>query len=65
MHTKNTSSTYRRIFDAVEVAVFHKQARNAEDVAKFVGYELGIRNVNVKEMERLIHEVATQYKPSV
>lgn len=58
-------STYKKIFDSVEEAVFVKQARNAEEVARFVQFSTGIKNVNVREIEKLIHKVATQYKPEV
>lgn len=58
-------STFKQIFDAVEEAVFLKQARNADEVAKYVRFSTGIKNVNVREIEKLIHKVATQYKPEV
>lgn len=55
-------SVYTKIFDAVEEAVFVKQFRNAEDVARYVSSTTGIRNVNVSEIDKIIHKVATQYK---
>lgn len=57
-------SVYKQILDAVEEAVFHKQVKNAEDAAKFVEWDTGIRNVNPREVEKMIHKVSTQYKQS-
>ena len=56
-------STYRKIFDAVEEAVFQKQARNAEEAARHVERVTGVKNVNPREVEKMIHKVSTQYKP--
>lgn len=55
-------SVYKQILAAVEEAVFHKQVKNAEEAAKWVEWETGIRNVNPREIEKIIHKVATQYK---
>jgi hypothetical protein len=55
-------SVYRQIMNAVEEAVFQKQVKNAEEAAKWVEWETGIRNVNPREIEKIIHKVATQYK---
>lgn len=55
-------SVYKQILDAVEEAVFHKQARNAEEAARIVEWETGIKNVNPREIEKMIHKVATSYK---
>jgi hypothetical protein len=55
-------STYRKIYDAVEKAVFHLQLTTAEEVARFVSRTLMIRNVNPREIDKMIHEVTTQYK---
>ena len=55
-------STYRKIQETVEKAVFHMQLRTSEEVARYVAKTLSLRNVNVREIERMIHEVATQYK---
>lgn len=57
-------SVYRKIVDAVEDAVFQKQVKNAEEAAKYVEWETGIRNVNPREVEKIIHKVATSYKSS-
>lgn len=63
MTSENTMSTYKKIFDAVEEAIFVKQARNADECAKYVQVSLGLKNVNPREIEKIIHKVATQYKP--
>ena len=55
-------SVYRQILDAVEEAVFQKQAKNAEEAARIVEWETGIRNINPREVEKMIHKVATSYR---
>ena len=55
-------SVYKQILDSVEDAVFQKQAKNAAEAAKYVEWDTGIRNVNPREIEKMIHKVATQYK---
>ena len=55
-------SVYKQILDSVEDAVFQKQAKNAQEAAKYVEWDTGIRNVNPREIEKMIHKVATQYK---
>ena len=55
-------SKYRQIFLAVEEAVFQRQARTAEEAAKYAEWLTGIPHINRREVEKLIHRVATQYK---
>lgn len=55
-------SVYKQILDSVEEAVFQKQAKNAEEAARIVEWDTGIRNINPREIEKMIHKVATQYK---
>jgi hypothetical protein len=57
-------SVYRQIFEAVEDAVFQKQVKNAEEAAKWVEWDTGLKNINPREVEKIIHKVATQYKTS-
>ena len=55
-------SVYRQILESVEEAVFQRQVRNPEEAARFVERDTGIRNVNPREVEKMIHKVSTQYK---
>ena len=55
-------SVYKQILAAVEECVFQKQVKNAEECARWVEWETGIRNINPREIEKIIHKVATQYK---
>lgn len=55
-------STYKKISEAVETAIFHLQIPTAEGIARYVAKNLGLKNVGVREIDKMIHEVATQYK---
>lgn len=55
-------SYYKKIFSAVEEAVFIHQVSNAEEAAKYVSQALSIKSVNTNEIKKIIERVATQYK---
>ena len=55
-------SVYRNMIDAVELAIFTHQYKTTKDIAWFVGWWTGMNNVNIREVEKMVHKVATQYK---
>ena len=55
-------SVYKKIFNAVETAIFVKQLKTARDVSWFVSKNLGIDRVDENEIRKIIDRVATQYK---
>ena len=55
--------TSKKLFDLVEFAIFQKQARDAREVIKIVtSIDRNLGRLNYGEIDRLIHEVSTQYK---
>ena len=61
-YQKSGASASVNLFDAVETAVFHSQCRSVKDVALYLRNVHQVRNVDWSEIDRLIHNVATQYK---
>lgn len=56
-------ATYREIFDLVEKAVFDKQCRNGREVATYIqAVRPDMGRMNINEIDKIIHKVATQYK---
>lgn len=55
-------SVYRNMIEAVELAIFTHQMKTKEQVAWFVEWWTGVRNVNPREIEKMINKVATSYK---
>jgi len=52
-----------KLFDLVEIAIFHKQAKDTREVIKIVtGMDRTLGRLNYYEVDKLVHEVATQYK---
>lgn len=51
------------LFDAVEEAVFHAQCKDTREVLNYIRNVAKIRDFqDWKDIEKLIHVVATQYK---
>lgn len=55
-------SIYRRLLDLIEKAVFINQAKNVDEVIGYVRANSNLRSLDRREIDRLIHVVATQYK---
>ena len=55
-------SVFRKIQEAIEIAVFQQQCKTMDDIVKYVEWWTGIRNVNKREVERITHNICTQYK---
>ena len=55
-------SVYKQIIEAVEDAVFQHQYKSFAQIAWYVEWWTGIRNVNPREIEKITHKVTTQYK---
>jgi len=56
-------SVFKRIFKLVEEAIFWRQARNTEQVIRYVRQNSNFRSLDPKEIERIMHQVCTQYQP--
>lgn len=51
------------LFDAVEEAIFHAQCKDTREVLNYIRNVAKIREFqDWKEIEKLVHIVATQYK---
>jgi hypothetical protein len=50
------------MIEAVELAIFAHQYKTTKDIAWFVEWWTGMRNVNIREVEKMVHKVATDYK---
>lgn len=55
-------SVYRNLIEAVELAIFTHQYKTVKQITWFVEWWTGIQNVNPREIDRMVHKVATQYK---
>ena len=55
-------STYRELFDVIEAGVFQAQCRNVHELVRYVRANSRFKSLDKREVERLIHEVSTQYK---
>jgi hypothetical protein len=55
-------SVYRNMIEAVELAIFQHQYKTTKEIAWFVEWWTGMRNVNPREVEKMVHKVATDYK---
>ena len=52
-----------KLFDLVEIAIFHKQAKDTREVIRIVtGMDRTLGRLNYYEVDKLVHQVATQYK---
>ena len=57
------SNQNTELFEAVEQAVFHAQCKDTREVLNYIRNVAKIREFqDWKEIEKLIHTVATQYK---
>lgn len=55
-------SVYKQIVEAVEDAIFVHQYKTAKQVAWYVEWWTGLRDINPREIEKIITRVATSYK---
>lgn len=55
-------SVYKQIVEAVEDGIFIHQYKTAAEIAWFVEWWTGIKNVNHREIEKIITRVTTSYK---
>lgn len=55
-------SVYKKIVEAVEDSIYHHQHKTAAQVAWYVEWWTGIRNINPREIEKIITRVTTSYK---
>jgi len=55
-------SVYRKIYDLIEKAIFINQAKNVDEVLGYIRANSNLRSLDRREIDRLIHVVATQYK---
>lgn len=58
-------SVYRKLFSAVEDAVFQLQVKDVRECVEYVEWSTGIRNLDRNEITKIMHRVATQYKAQV
>lgn len=55
-------STYRELFDLIEKGVFQAQVRNVHEMVRYVRANSRFKSLDKSEIDRLMHEVTTQYK---
>ena len=55
-------SVYRKIVEAVEDSIYHYQHKTPQQIAWYVEWWTGIRNVNPREIEKIMTKVTTAYK---
>ena len=55
-------SVYKSIVEAIEIGMYVHQYKTKEQMAWFVDWWTGIKNVNTREIEKIINKVATDYK---
>jgi hypothetical protein len=55
-------SVYKQIIEAVEDAIYTHQYKTAKQIAWYVEWWTGIRNINIREVEKMIAKVTTEYK---
>lgn len=59
----NSYNNSPALLDAIEEAIFHAQCKNTREVLNYIRNVAKIREFqDWKEVDKLIHEVATQYK---
>lgn len=56
-------STYRQIFELLEQAIFIHQVPDVDAAIKYVRRNSGIRNLDRKEISRIMEKVCVQYDP--
>lgn len=54
-------SVYRNIVSAVEDAMYTHQYQTSKQITWYVEWWTGINNVNIREIERIVHKTATEY----
>jgi hypothetical protein len=63
---KTTTSFDSALFEAVEEAIFHAQCKDTREVLNYIRNVAKIREFqDWKEIDKLIHVVATQYRRRV
>ena len=55
-------SVYKTLFSLIEKAIFQYQVRNAEQCIRFIRNNSNLKSLDTREIERIMHLVATQYK---
>ena len=55
-------SVYRNMIEAVEDAIYQHQYQTIKQITWYVEWWTGMRNVNPREVEKMVHKVATDYK---
>ena len=55
-------STYRELFDVIEKGVFQAQCRNVHEMVRFIRANSRFKSLDKREIDRMIHLAATQYK---
>lgn len=55
-------SVYRTLTSLIEKAIFQHQVKNAEQCVRFIRNNSKLKSLDTREIERLMHSVATSYK---
>ena len=55
-------STYRQLYELLEQAIFINQVHDADGAIKYIRRNSGFRNLDRKEISRIMEKVCTPYE---